>query len=192
MADVAEGYVIRALSEATWSAFARLVEANNGVWGGCWCISYHLDPSGPKGQCRPYETTKLTLVKEGRAQAALVFAGEEAVGWCQFGLCEELPNIRNRKNYLSEVDTLPKWRITCFFVGKGYRRAGVAHAALKGALEQIAELGGGAVEAYPDDVEGRKTSSSFLNGGTLGMFKLHGFEPIRLIGKSQWVVRKVI
>jgi hypothetical protein len=26
----------RPLTPDTWEDFARLVEANNGVWGGCW------------------------------------------------------------------------------------------------------------------------------------------------------------
>lgn len=35
----------------------------------------------------------------GRAQAAMVFEGETAVGWCQFGRTDELPNIKHRKQY---------------------------------------------------------------------------------------------
>lgn len=33
----ASGYTIKALDESSWDAFATLVEANNGVFGGCWC-----------------------------------------------------------------------------------------------------------------------------------------------------------
>lgn len=182
----------KALDETTWSAFASLVEANGGIWGGCWCISYHLDPTGPKGQCKPYRETKEALVRNGRAQAALVLCGETAVGWCQFGRAEELPNVRNRKNYEAGLNELPDWRITCFFVGKGHRKRGVANFALRGALEQIKALGGGVIEAYPEDTDGRKVSSSFLHGGTVRMFEREGFERVRPIGKSQWVVRKAI
>ncbi|MCR9123202.1 MAG: hypothetical protein NXH91_13115 [Phyllobacteriaceae bacterium] len=31
----------RPLNADSWPHFARLFEANNGVWGGCWCIWYH-------------------------------------------------------------------------------------------------------------------------------------------------------
>ncbi len=180
------------LDESTWPAFARLVEANGGIFGGCWCIAFHLDPGGPKGQCKPYRETKERLVREGRAQAALVFDGEDALGWCQFGRTAELPNIKNRKNYEAELDRLPDWRLPCFFVGKGYRKRGVAKLALRAALDEIARLGGGLVEAYPFDVEAVKMSSSFLHAGTVRMFSLEGFESVRRIGKSQWVVRKTI
>ena len=181
---------IQPLNEETWPAFADLVERDGGVWGGCWCISFHLDPYGPKGQCKPYRETKERLVCQGNAHAALVFEGETCVGWCQFGSPLELPNIKHRKQYESEVADRPDWRITCFYVGKGYRKKGVANAALGGALEEIARLGGGMVEAYPEDVEGRKTSSSFLHGGTTAMFDRLGFERVCRLGMHHWVVRK--
>ena len=187
-----EAYTTRMLDESTWPAFVRLVEANGGIFGGCWCIAFHLDPLGPKGQCKPYRDTKERLVREGRAQAALVFDGEDALGWCQFGRTPELPNLKNRKNYEAALDRLPDWRLPCFFVGKGHRRRGIAKLALCAALEEIARLGGGTVEAYPYDVEAVRTSSSFLHGGTLRMFTDECFEPVRAIGKSQWVVRKTV
>jgi len=185
-------FTVRPLNEDTWPAFAKLVEENGGIWGGCWCIAYHLDPTGPKGQMKPYRDTKHRLMQEGHAHAAMVFEGENALGWCQFGAPHELPNVRNRRNYEKDLDRLPDWRITCFFVGKAHRHRGIANAALAGALDLIAELGGGLVEAYPEDVEGRKTSSSFLHGGTLKMFRDLGFDPLRPIGKNQWVVRRTV
>lgn len=183
--------LIRPLDESTWPAFANLVERDGGIWGGCWCIAFHLDPHGQKGQCKPYRETKERFVREGRAQAALVFEGEKAIGWCQFGPPIELRNIKHRKQYEQEPGT-PDWRITCFYVGKGYRKRGVANLALQGALAEIARLGGGVVEAYPEDVEGRKTSSSFLHGGTLKMFEREGFERVRRLGMHHWVVSKAV
>jgi len=35
-------------------------------------------------------------VREGNAHAALVFEGEDCVGWCQFGAPDEVPRIKNR------------------------------------------------------------------------------------------------
>ena len=36
------GFTTKPLNDDTWPAFARLVEANNGVWGGCWCMGFHV------------------------------------------------------------------------------------------------------------------------------------------------------
>ena len=34
-------YTTQPLTADTWGDFAGLVEANNGVWGGCWCMGFH-------------------------------------------------------------------------------------------------------------------------------------------------------
>jgi ribosomal protein S18 acetylase RimI-like enzyme len=131
-------------------------------------------------------------VREGRAHAALVFAGDECVGWCQFGSPEELPRIKHKRAYLAGAGKPPDWRITCFFVDSRHRRQGVADTALAGALDEIARLGGGVVESSPENAEGRKPSASFLNNGTLAMFERHGFERTRQLGKHHWLVTKVV
>jgi GNAT superfamily N-acetyltransferase len=184
------GHKTKSLDAVTWPDFARLVEANNGVWGGCWCMWYHRKDSGQSPEAKRAEKERRVL--EGQAHAALVFDGEICVGWCQFGSPQELPCIHNERAYLATSPTLPDWRITCFFSGKGYRGKGVASAALQGAIEQIRELGGGCIEGYPEDTEGRKASPAFLFNGALSTFEQHGFERSRLIGKHKWVVTRTV
>jgi GNAT superfamily N-acetyltransferase len=86
----------------------------------------------------------------------------------------------------------PPWRITCFFVDRHHRKQGVAAAALRGALAEIAKLGGGVVEAYPEDTHGKMVSPTFLHAGTLEMFEHAGFAVDRQIGKNKYVVRKSV
>ncbi|HUJ78062.1 MAG TPA: GNAT family N-acetyltransferase [Thermoplasmata archaeon] len=176
------------LSPATWPEFARLVEKHHGIFGGCWCISFHLGPGEGKRAPADYRAMKEARVREGRAHAALVLDGPDAVGWCQFGSPTELPNIRSRKAYEEGNPAPPDWRITCFFIDRERRGEGIAPVALRGALEEIARLGGGAVEAYPEDVRGRKVSRSFLCSGTLGMFEKERFQRVRKIAMHRWVV----
>jgi GNAT superfamily N-acetyltransferase len=172
--------------------FARLAGEHHGVWDGCWCLGFH--PEGASGIHTPDERRALkeTRVREGRAHAALVHDGDRCVGWCQFGPPDELTRIKNLKVYSEGLARLPDWRITCFFVGRTHRHRGVADAALDGALDQIAALGGGLVESYPEDTVGRKVSASFLNNGTVAMFERHGFERDRRIGKHRWVVTRSV
>ena len=140
---------VRALTPETWDAFAALVEKHNGIFGGCWCIWFH--PDGPeRGQ--GYEgnrSLKRTYVEQGRAHAALVFDGDQAVAWCQYGTPEELPNMKHRKDYESAGDPPPDYRLTCIFIDRDYRRKGLTSIALHGALDLIAQAGGGVVEGYP-------------------------------------------
>jgi ribosomal protein S18 acetylase RimI-like enzyme len=180
------------LDETTWQDFARLVEKHNGVWGGCWCMAFHPEGVGRTRTAAQNRTEKERRVREGAAHGALVYDGPTCVGWCQFGPTDELPRIKHRRDYLEGLTALPDWRITCFFVHSKYRRKEVASAALDGALQEIARLGGGTVESYPEDVESRSVSTSFLHNGTVSMFERQGFERIRRLGKYHWVVAKVV
>ncbi|KGM10828.1 hypothetical protein N868_13570 [Cellulomonas carbonis T26] len=36
-----EEYSVRLLDASTWDVFAELVERNNGIFGGCWCLGWH-------------------------------------------------------------------------------------------------------------------------------------------------------
>jgi ribosomal protein S18 acetylase RimI-like enzyme len=188
----ASGWTSKPLSPETWPAFARLVEKHHGIFGGCWCISFHLGPDEGHRTAAEYRAMKQARVRDGRAHAALVFDGPAAVGWCQFGPTAELPNIRSRKAYEDGRRELPDWRITCFFIDRERRGEGIAEYALREALREIARHGGGTVEAYPEDVTGRKVSRSFLCSGTLGMFEKAGFERDRKIAMHRWVVVRTI
>jgi hypothetical protein len=77
-------------------------------------------------------------------------------------------------------------------VDKRCRRKGVAAAALRGALELIAQQGGGVAEAYPHDTAGQKTSASFLYNGTRSLFEQAGFSYQRPKGKKNCVMIKTI
>jgi GNAT superfamily N-acetyltransferase len=185
-------YTTKALDGATWPDFAALVEAHDGVWGGCWCMGFHPKGPGWGTSAELNRQEKELRVREERAHAALVYDADECVGWCQFGPPDELPRIKSAKAYAKDLADLPDWRITCFFVAKSHRRSGVADAALGGALEEIRRLGGGVVESYPEEVVDRKVSGSFLHNGTLALFERHGFERDRKIAKHRWVVRTTL
>jgi GNAT superfamily N-acetyltransferase len=186
------GLRARPLDERTWPDFAQLVERHNGVWGGCWCMGFHAEGVGRTKTAAQNRAEKEARVREGRAHAALAYDGARCVGWCQFGPTDELPRIKRRRAYDDGLTVLPDWRITCFFADREYRRRGVAATALQGALDEIARLGGGTVESYPEDAEGRSVSASFLHNATVSLFERHGFERTRRLGKHHWVVARVV
>ena len=117
-------YTIKPLGPETWDDFAELAGRRGGVWNGCWCTWFHT-LYAEKDKERTAESNRALkegLVSEGRAHAALVFDGDLAVAWCQYGTPDELPNINHRKEYLAGQDSPPEYRLTCFFVDKKYRR----------------------------------------------------------------------
>jgi GNAT superfamily N-acetyltransferase len=184
-------YTIRPLDASTWAAFAELVERNNGIFGGCWCMGYHPDPS--RTDAAQNRARKEQRVREGRAHAALVLDEDGAAqGWCQYGSPQELPGIKHRREYEKDAPPPADWRITCFYVDKKHRGQGIARAALAGALDQIARAGGGRVEAIPEVTAGREAPGRFLFSASVELFEQFGFARVRQVGKHAWIVSSVV
>lgn len=183
-------YTIGELDASTWDAFADLVERNNGIYGGCWCIGYHPE-CGQRGI--NHRAVKEERVRTGRAHAALVLDDTGAAqGWCQWGTPAELSNIKHKREYDKDAPPQPDWRITCVYVDRKHRGQGIARAALNGALDQIAQRGGGLVEAISEVTTGREAQGRFLFSATVELFEDHGFKRGRQVGKHAWVVTKSV
>ena len=183
-------FTVTDLNPSTWDAFAELVERNNGIFGGCWCIGWHPECGQ---QDISHREVKEDRVRTGRAHAALVIDERGAAqGWCQYGSPEELSNIKHQRKYDQAAPPVPDWRIACFYVDPKHRGQGVARAALGGALDQIARAGGGLVEAIPEVTAGREAHGRFLFSATVELFEDHGFTRRRQVGKHAWVVDKMV
>ena len=189
MAEPPPTYESRSLGPDTWPDFARLVEENNGVWGGCWCMGFH--PEGLNTHTAgANQAAKCARVAEGRVRQALIYYEDQCVGWCQYGSPAELPNIKNPRAYDKDLVEVPDWRIGCIFTGKSHRGQGVARAAVSAALDAIRVQGGGLVEAYPEQVEGRTPQrGAYFHTGPETLFEEFGFTRDRKIAKWRWVMR---
>jgi GNAT superfamily N-acetyltransferase len=189
--DEERDYVTRLLAPDTWDDFAGLVEASNGVWGGCWCMGFH--PDGLTRDPAANRSAKQAHVRGGTVQQVLVYAGDECVGWCQFGPPGEVATIKNPAAYARELESLPDWRIGCIFTGSRHRGRGVARAAVTGALDAIRAAGGGVVEAYPEQAEGRPPQrGAYFHTGPETLYADLGFVRDRRIAKWRWVMRRTV
>jgi GNAT superfamily N-acetyltransferase len=194
----APAYSTKQLSERTWSDFECLFETHPapGAYP-CWCTYNHRP--GPaaekKGQSRAAQIDnnrqgKKALVQQGRSHGILVYAEGEPVGWCQFGLSQDLPRMDSNPRYrkvLAGTDRA-RWRITCFVVQKKFRRRGVTRTALKAALSAIQNEGGGLVEAYPVTRWGAYQKYR----GTVSMFESEGFQIVAPLGKSNVLMQRLV
>jgi GNAT superfamily N-acetyltransferase len=156
-------YTTRPLDASTWDAFAELVERNNGIYGGCWCSAYHT--AYQRGVSDP-RALKEQLVRAGCTLAVLVLDDNRITqGWCQDGSPEEL-GLKHNREYAKAPPPPARWRIACIFVDKRHRGQGIARAALKGALAQIAAAGGGLVETTSEVTTGREAGRSASTRGS--------------------------
>ncbi len=189
MPDSPGTYTVRPLDGSTWDSFADLVERNNGIYGGCWCIAFH---TAYQRRVSDPKTLKEELVRSDRAHAALVFDEDgHAQGWAQYGSPDEL-DLKHLREYSKDPPPPARWRIACIFVDKGHRGQGIARVALTGALSQIAAAGGGLVEAIPETVTGREAQGRFLFSATAELFEELGFSRVRQVGKHAWIVNRTI
>jgi hypothetical protein len=62
--------------------------------------------------------------------------------------------------------------------------------ALEGTLQQIADQGGGLVEAISEETDGRQAQGRFLFSGTVELFEEFGFQEVRQVGKHAWIMTK--
>ena len=183
-------FSVRELGPPTWPDFAQIVEKHGGVWGGCWCTAFYLKGDLQREWSGRHRELKERLVMAGQTHNALVYDGDQVVGWCLFGRPAEIPARMTAYGRLG-LD-LPDWRLPCFFVDRERRKEGVAKAALVGALRIIAAKGGGTVDGYPINVRGKPYGSSFLWGGTESMFAEAGFRKVGRLGTSKVAMRKAV
>lgn len=189
-------YTTRELSPRTLPDFERIAARQ----GQCWCMFYQRPRPVDRGRTGAERKArnrrdKARLVRQGRSHAVLVYDRGEPVGWCQYGVRDELPRIDARREYKKlgpppSTDRL--WRITCFFVVPDRRGKGVARHALAAALESIARQGGGIVEAYPVVSEKMAAVPEWRWFGTPGMFVREGFATVASLGTSGILMRKVV
>jgi hypothetical protein len=79
-----------------------------------------------------------------------------------------------------------------FFVDRKHRGRSVATAALEGALDQIAQAGGGLVEAISEVTDGRLAQGRFLFSATVELLEQVGVVRGRQVGKHAWIVSRVV
>ena len=192
-------YTTKQLSLKTWRDFERLFMCHPAPGAHpCWCMYNHRRGSSPArkdisraAEIEQNRREKRALVEQGRSRGILVYTQAEPIGWCQYGLSEELPRIDDHPKYRQlspEAGAERLWRIGCFVVHNKHRRSGVASVALKAALSAIRREGGGVVEAYP--IKRWDAYAKFR--GTLSMFEREGFEIVGPFGENNVLVRRTV
>ena len=164
---------VRPLTPELWPALEDLF-GPLGACNGCWCMYWRIGAAYRKRPRRKNKAGFHAVVKNGPPPGLLAFEEHLVVGWCQLTPREALSHIDNVWR-LKQVDDVPVWCISCFYVRKGYRRRGVSSALIEAACVYAKRAGAPALEAYPLD---RRVSPSATSTGFASTFSKAGFKEI--------------
>jgi GNAT superfamily N-acetyltransferase len=142
----------------------------------CWCLSYRLLSSVENTSLR--STARGERMRELVAQdpppGVLAYDGDDVVGWAAVHPRADTSYAKNRR--IPRVDDLDVWSVWCIRVRPGFRKRGISHALLAGAVEFARSHGAPAIEGYPVDNAGERVEQTMAYVGTRALFERAGFE----------------
>lgn len=140
----------------------------------CWCLSYRI-PNRENRELRG--TTRADrvreLVAEDPAPGVIARRDGEVVGWAAVHPRADTSFATNRR--IPHVDDLDVWSVWYIRVRPGFRRQGISHALLAGAVDFARDHGAPAIEGYPVDNQGAKVGLTMAYVGTRSLFEKAGF-----------------
>jgi GNAT superfamily N-acetyltransferase len=168
-----------------WDYFASLLAQS-----GCVCMAYRnrsLDTLGRLEHMR-------SLCEREPGPGVLAFVDGEVAAWCSIAPKYTYRALVNSRT-IPHVDDAEAWSAVCFRVRVGFRRRGLMHDLLDGAIEHARASGALVIEGYPVEPEGGRVDQTAGYVGTTGLFEAHGFERVtqtagRSGGKRRWLVRR--
>jgi GNAT superfamily N-acetyltransferase len=168
-----------------WDDFASLM-----VPRGCVCMAYRnssLDTSGRIAHMR-------ALCGSEPGPGVLAYVDGETVGWCSVAPKSTYRALVNSRT-IPHVQDEAAWSVACFVVRPGFRRRGLMHELLEGAVGHARAMGATALEGYPVDPGSDRVDQTSGYVGTVPLFEAHGFARVCQTaghsgGKLRWLVRR--
>ena len=172
--------------------FATVVGTQKAGAGGCWCMAYR-DSRVPNEE-RPKYMQDECATEPG--PGVLVYVDDVVAGWCSVAPRASYRRLLNSRT-IPILDDRDAWVAVCFVVRAGYRRHGLMHRLLEGAVEHAATSGAELVEGYPVETGGGRVDVISGYVGTVELFEQAGFERAaptkgRSGGQPRWVMRKAL
>ncbi|WP_017202834.1 GNAT family N-acetyltransferase [Microbacterium algeriense] len=147
----------------------------------CFCLSYRIgnkENVALRGQARADRVRE--LCHQDPPPGVIAYLDDEPVGWAALHPRRDTSFARNR--LIPHVDELDVWSLWCFRVRPGFRKQGVSHALIEGAVAYAREREAPAVEGYPVDNGGEKVNLTMAYVGTRALFESAGFVKAAVTG----------
>jgi GNAT superfamily N-acetyltransferase len=172
--------------------FATVVGTQRPDAGGCWCMAYR--DSRVANLERPAYMQAECATEPG--PGVLVYVDDVVAGWCSVAPRDSYRRLLHSRT-IPILDDRDAWVAVCFVVRGGFRRHGLMHQLLAGAVEHADAHGAEVVEGYPVETGGGRVDVISGYVGTVDLFERAGFERAapttgRSGGQPRWVMRKVL
>lgn len=141
----------------------------------CFCLSYRIGSAenvALKGEARADRVRE--LCHQDPPPGVIAYLDGDPVGWAAVHPRRDTSFARHR--LIPHVDELDVWSLWCIRVRPGYRKQGISHALVAGAVEYARERGAPAIEAYPVDNGAERVNPTMAYVGTRALFEGAGFE----------------
>jgi GNAT superfamily N-acetyltransferase len=173
-----------------WDDFASFMVPRKPGGGGCVCMAYRNSSLDMPGRI----ATMRSLCESEPGPGVLVYVDGEVAGWCSVAPKSTYRALVNSRT-IPHVDDEQAWSVVCFVVRPGFRRRGLMHDLLDGAVEHARGYGATVLEGYPAEPEGERIDQISAYVGTTHLFEEHGFKRVVLTkgrrgGKPRWLVRR--
>lgn len=177
--DVGSTFEAHPLTPDRWADLEKLF-GKSGAYSGCWCMWWRF--TGPEWSAHRGEGNKTAfheVVESGEVPGILGYVGGEPAGWCAIAPRDAHKRLREeRVRIFKKADDQPTWTITCFFIGRPYRKQGMMLQLLNAAVEYAISQGATIIEGYPLDTEGEQKSDNSAYTGLMSTFLKSGFREV--------------
>jgi GNAT superfamily N-acetyltransferase len=173
-----------------WDDFASFMVPRKPGGGGCVCMSYRNSSLDMPG--RIAHMSALCQAEPG--PGVLAYVDGDVAGWCSVAPKDTYRALVNSRT-IPHVQDDGAWSVVCFVVRPAFRRRGLIHDLLDGAVGHAQAMGATALEGYPVDPDGERIDQTSGYVGTVQFFESHGFRRVsptagRRGGKPRWLVRR--
>jgi len=173
-----------------WDDFASFMVPRMPGGSGCVCVVYRnssLDMPGRIAHMR-------ALCAGEPGPGVLAYVDDEVAGWCSVAPKSTYRALVNSRT-IPHIRDEDVWSVICFVVRPRFRRSGLMHQLLDGAVGHAHAMGAPALEGYPVDPGGGHIDRTSGYVGTVQLFEAHGFSRVcqttgRRSGKDRWLVRR--
>ena len=157
-----------------WDDFASFMVPRKPGGSGCVCITYRnssLDMPGRIAHMR-------ALCDMDPGPGVLAYVDGEVAGLCSVAPKSTYRALVNSRT-IPHVQDEAAWSVVCFVVRPGFRRRGLMHQLLDGAVGHADTMGATVLEGYPVDPGGQRIDQTSGYVGTVQLFEAHGFRRVR-------------